>query len=403
MLANYIFVFRVKFTQISIKEPFKNMSNKRFTTNFSFWETQSYFSNIDLIVIGSGIVGLNAAISFKEKHKQAKVVVIERGILPSGASTKNAGFACFGSVSELLSDIKKTSEDIVWQTVEMRIKGLELLRKRLGDKQIDYKEWGGYELFDNQLKYEECADSINNFNKRIKSLTKINTTYNSKNEQINRFQFNQIKGLILNKKEGQINTGQMMQHLILLAQNKGIIILNSIQVAKINDLKTNVILETSIGEIESKQIIVATNGFANELLKLKDVQPARAQVLITKPINNLKLKGTFHYDEGYYYFRNIGTRVLFGGGRNLDFAKETSSELLLNTKIQNHLDKLLMTVILPNTAFEVEQRWSGIMGVGSEKKPIIQKVSPNVVCAVRMGGMGVAIGSLVGKLAVEEF
>ena len=117
------------------------------TTNFSYWENKIYFNNIDLIIIGSGIVGLSAAISFKEKNKKAKVIVLERGVLPQGASTKNAGFACFGSVSELLSDLKKSEEDLVWQTVEMRIKGLEVLRNRLGDKQIDYKEFGGFELF----------------------------------------------------------------------------------------------------------------------------------------------------------------------------------------------------------------------------------------------------------------
>jgi hypothetical protein len=94
---------------------------------------------------------------------------------------------------------------------------------------------------------------------------------------------------------------------------------------------------------------------------------------------------------------------LFGGGRNLDFETETTTELALNAKIQKRLDQLLKHVILPDTAFEVEQRWAGIMGVGSEKKPIIRQVSPNTVCAVRMGGMGIAIGSLVGKLAVDEF
>ena len=66
----------------------------------SYWEKQSYFGNIHLLIIGSGIVGLNAAIAFKTKYPQAKVVVAERGLLPLGASTKNAGFACFGSVSE---------------------------------------------------------------------------------------------------------------------------------------------------------------------------------------------------------------------------------------------------------------------------------------------------------------
>ena len=371
-------------------------------TNFSFWETQTYFSNIDLIIVGSGIVGLNAAISYKEKNKKAKVVILERGILPHGASTKNAGFACFGSVSELLSDLKKSKEDIVWQTVEMRIKGLSLLRKRLGDKQIDYKEFGGYELFDNQKRFEECSDSVSYFNKQVKSFTDTKNTYSIENKKIEQFQFKQIKGLILNKKEGQIDTGKMMQNLISYALSEGIIILNSISVKKIDDLKTGVALQTSIGELKSKQVIVATNGFAKELLKMKEVKPARAQVLITKPIDNLKIKGTFHYDEGFYYFRNIGKRVLFGGGRNLDFEKETSSEFVLNTKIHSHLEKLLRTIILPETKFEIEQRWCGIMGVGDEKKPIVKQISPNVVCAVRMGGMGVAIGSLVGQMAINE-
>jgi gamma-glutamylputrescine oxidase len=378
------------------------MHKKIIHTNFSFWENQTYFNDIDLIIVGSGIVGLNAAISYKEKHKKAKVVVLERGLLPNGASTKNAGFACFGSVSELLSDLKKNKDEVVWQTVEMRIKGLALLKKRLGDQHIDYHEFGGYELFDDQTRFEECADAIDDFNKKIKPLTKIKNTYSIENKKINSFQFKQIKGLIFNKKEGQIDTGKMMQNLNQLAVSKGILILNSISVTNIDDLKSGVVLETSIGEINARHVIVATNGFAKELIKLKDVKPARAQVLITKPINHLKLKGTFHYDEGYYYFRNIGNRVLFGGGRNLDFDKETSSEFVLNTKIQNHLEKLLKTVILPHTQFEIEQRWCGIMGVGDEKKPIIQSVSTNVVCAVRMGGMGIAIGSLVGKLAVDK-
>lgn len=372
-------------------------------SNFSFWEKQTYFHDIELIVIGSGIVGLNAAISFKEKHKNAKVVVLERGILPHGASTKNAGFACFGSVSELLSDLNKTKEDIVWQTVEMRIKGLEVLRKRLGDEAIDYKEFGGYELFDKQNSYEECSDLIESFNKKIKSYTGIKNTYSIENEKIKSFQFKHIKGLIWNKKEGQIDTGKMMQNLIKYALDKGVIILNSIQVTQLVDQKTHVEIETSVGNLKSKKVVVCTNGFANELLKLNDVKPARAQVLVTKPIEGLKLKGTFHYDEGFYYFRNIGKRVLFGGGRNLDFEKETSTKLELNSKIHKQLDKLLETVILPGLKFEVEHRWSGIMGVGNEKKPIIKKVSSNVVCAVRMGGMGVAIGSLVGKLAINEF
>lgn len=371
--------------------------------SYSFWEMQTYFRDIDLVVIGSGIVGLNAAISFKEKYPKARVLVLERGMLPSGASTKNAGFACFGSVSELLYDLKQSGEEQVWRTVEMRIKGLQLLRKRLGDLAIDYKEYGGYELFDNGTDFEACASQLNYLNGQLKPFLKEKQVYRLVGRKIGSFGFKGIRGLIFNKKEGQIDTGRMMDALIRLAYSRGIHILNGISVDQLEDHGHYMELQTSAGTIRAGKAIVATNGFATQLLDLQDVRPARAQVLITKPIGGLRIKGTFHYDEGFYYFRNIGNRLLFGGGRNLDFETETTTELDLNPKIQARLDHLLKEVILPDTAFEIDHRWAGIMGVGSEKKPIIRKWSPNCVCAVRMGGMGVAIGTLVGKLAVEEW
>ena len=109
------------------------------------------------------------------------------------------------------------------------------------------------------------------------------------------------------------------------------------------------------------------------------------------------IKGTFHLDEGYYYFRNIDNRILFGGGRNLDFKGEETATLGETDLIQNQLETILKESILPNTSFEIERRWSGIMGMGNQKKPIVKQISDNVFCGVRLGGMGIAIGSLVGK------
>jgi glycine/D-amino acid oxidase-like deaminating enzyme len=368
--------------------------------NHSYWENKFLFKKYDLIVVGSGIVGLSTAISFKQKNKKASVLILERGILPSGASTKNAGFACFGSVSELLDDLTKMPEETVWKTVEMRWEGLEMLRKRLGDKHLGFKGLGGFELFDKEKSFGLCSEKIDTLNKKIKKTLGLKNCYSivaPKN-----LYFKNINGIIKNQYEGQIDTSLMMANLIAMAHELGITILNTISINKIKSLKNSVELLSDLGVFKATKVVVATNGFAKQLLNLPDVQPARAQVLITKPIKNLKIKGTFHYKEGYYYFRNIDNRILFGGGRNLDFEGETTTEIELNNKIQKHLDKLLKEMILPETPFEIDQRWSGIMGVGSEKKPIIKLVQPNVLAAVRMGGMGVAIGSLVGEQAAKE-
>jgi gamma-glutamylputrescine oxidase len=364
----------------------------------SFWEQDIFFKNIDVIIIGSGIVGLNAALSLKKQNKKLKVIVLERGILPMGASSKNAGFACFGSPAELLEDLTTHSETDLFSLIEKRWNGLLRLRKNLGDTAIDFQNLGGYDLFDNEETFAACEDQLAYLNKLVASITGKKHTYQVADQFISQFGFRNVKHLVLNTEESQIDTGKMIYSLIQLVREMGVEIINAMDVKTVEDNGSNVTIYTSNNvQLTSKKVIVATNGFARQLLPDYPVQPARAQVLITHPIKDLKLKGTFHYNRGYYYFRNIGDRVLFGGGRNLDFAAEETFEFGLTTLVQDKLDELLRTMILPGTDYAVDMRWSGIMGIGPEKKTIVKAVSKNVYCGVRMGGMGVAIGSLIGE------
>jgi len=369
----------------------------------SFWETNHFVAESDLIVIGSGIVGINAALSYKKLNPDGKVIILERGILPSGASTKNAGFACIGSISELADDLTKTNPKNVWETVQLRYRGLKKLRELIGDVNMDYLHFGGFEVFDNKNEFEKCAELIDEYNYFMRDITGISQTFKVNNSKINDSGIKGFNYCIENTAEGQINTGLMMRRLLKKAHEADVLILNAIRVNNVVDNGNLVNIHCENGfELSAKKVIVATNGFAGELLQLPDVLPARAQVLITNKIKGLKLQGGFHYQSGYYYFRNINERILFGGGRNLDLKGETTAEFGLTSQIQNSLEHILSNNILPTIDFKIEQRWSGIMGVGSEKKPIIKSISENVVCAVRMGGMGVAIGTLVGEMAVNE-
>jgi len=368
--------------------------------NLSFWERQTWLTNIDYAVIGSGIVGLNCALALRKKYPKSKIVIFERGLLPSGASTKNAGFASYGSLSEIVEDLKTHSEENVFNLVKDRVAGLQLLQKNIGDKWMDYQEHGGYELFlkeDADL-YETIREKIDIVNKLLHPIFKADVF----SEKANIFNFKNIHPqLIFSQFEGQINTGKMMQSLIKKAVSKHILILNGAEITEISDSSSAVSLQlASDEEVVAKKVFIATNGFAKQFIA-ENIKPARAQVLITKPIADLKLKGTFHFDKGYYYFRNFENRVLFGGGRNLDFETEETTEMDLTSTIQNRLETLLKTVILPDQEFEIDQRWSGIMGVGAQKVPIVKPISDNVFCGVRLGGIGIAIGSTIGKQLAE--
>ncbi len=362
--------------------------------NLSYWEIKSWLTNIDYTIVGSGIVGLNCALQLKKRFPKSNVLVLEKGVLPQGASTKNAGFACFGSLSEIIDDLKSHSEEEIIQLVKKRIDGLQLMRQNLGDKTIDYYQFGGYELFSNNDDLlEECLVQKEKINTLLKPFFKKDV-YSLKE---NVFQFQDIKtNYIFNQFEGQIDTGKMMEALLHKTQMQGIKILNNITVKSFSEGLNDVKVKTNQFEFSASKLLIATNGFASQLLN-ENVKPARAQVLITKPIKNLHIKGTFHLDKGYYYFRNIKNRILLGGGRNLDFKAEETTELNQTDLIQNKLEDLLKKTILTHIPFEIDYRWSGIMGVGNQKKAIVKQINNNVFCGVRLGGMGVAIGSLVGK------
>ncbi|WP_333879412.1 NAD(P)/FAD-dependent oxidoreductase [Flavobacterium sp.] len=363
--------------------------------NFSYWEIKNWFSTIDFTIVGSGIVGLHCALALRERFPERKILVLERGILPQGASTKNAGFACFGSLSEILDDLKTHSEEEVIQLIQKRWSGLQLLRKNLGDSAIDFKPFGGYELFlkEDESTYNECLQKLPFVNEIIKPIFKSDVFA----KEVDRFDFKGIQDyLIFNPFEAQIDTGKMMHALLQKAITQNILILNQTTVTGFSDNGNSVSIDLGDFSFTTQKLLFATNGFAATVTN-NQVKPARAQVLITEPIPDLDIKGTFHLDKGYYYFRNIDNRILLGGGRNLDFEGETTTAFGETEIIQNRLEELLKEVILPNTDFKIAHRWSGIMGLGSSKKPIVEPLSENVYCGVRLGGMGVAIGSLIGQ------
>ncbi|TKC12656.1 FAD-binding oxidoreductase [Pedobacter polaris] len=371
-------------------------------TNLSYWEKKNFF-HADIIIIGSGIVGLNAAITIKHENPKISVLILERGFLPSGASTKNAGFACFGSISELIEQEKLSGTDGLHSLISKRWKGLLKLRNLLGDDNISFKNHGGYELFksDQQVLANDCVSKLSHFNALIEDIVLQKDVYNEANAKINLFGFNGVITLIENKLEAQIDPGLMMKALVSKAMSVGIQIYNNCKVEDIIHEDNGVNLLTQQGRFTCKRVLLTNNAFVNELLPDLAVVPGRGQVIVTKPIQNLKIKGTFHYDKGYYYFRNIDGRILLGGGRNLNFSAEETTEFGETALIQNALQQLLTELIVPKINFEIEHKWSGIMAFGPQLTPIVDEVKPNVFCAVRCNGMGIAIGSQTGEEAGE--
>lgn len=367
--------------------------------NFSYWEHKHLLADIEYLIVGMGLVGLQTAILLKEKNPKAKIVVIDRFAWSMGASTRNAGFACFANMSEILDDLETDSPENVYATIGKRYRGLQKLRKRFSDVLIGYEEIGSTEIFTTQNK-EYLSNGID-------SLQGINTIlYNELGlDRVFTFKSNNplpnVRGSIYNRFEGQLHTGKLYTAVYEYATQLGVKLYGGLEVIDWTS-GSNIVVSTSQElEIQTKNLILCTNAFTSKITS-EEVIPCRGQVIVSEPLDQLPCEGPHFYDSGYYYWRNVENRILLGGARNVDFEGELSIDLITNEKVNSELRRFMNENICGREV-DIEYQWSGIMGMGSntEKTPIIKELESNVIAAVRLGGMGVALSAEIAEEVVK--
>ncbi len=368
----------------------------------SYWEQTVLLKTFDFIVLGAGLIGKQISLKIKEKYPSARVGLLDRSAFSYGASTRNAGFACFGSVSEIIDDFKRSSQKEVLLLAQKRQLGIQKLVETFGAREIGFRPTGSFEIFEKNdtLFYEETLSQITEVNNLLKNQTGLEDIFSVKSTQ--NFGMDIMPNCIFNPHEGMLNSGLLNEVIAEAVHKSGVIPLYGIHVEKIQQTNNGYQLVSETGiELSCHQLILATNAFAAELLTTIDVVPARGQIIITKPIEAIPFDGIFHADKGYIYFRNIDNRILLGGGRNHFLAEEHTFEMEGSNEVVNYLTEYLSNIILPGQSFEIEMNWSGIMGMGKEKIPIVEKLNDNLIACVRMSGMGVALGPMVSQEVLD--
>lgn len=366
----------------------------------TYWEREIE-EGYDFGIIGGGIVGLSVAAELAEAGRTT--LVMERGVLATGATLRNAGFACIGSPTEILSDRRTMGDAATLALVERRYRGLNALRRRLPDAATGYVPSGGYELLDDAAVLDRL-DELNDF---LRPAVGADVFF-AANEKIPETGMAGVRAMAKNAHEGTLHSGKTCRALMRYVAEKGGTVLTGCAVRAVEPDGGGVTARVAgpgngrEHDFRFRAACVCTNAYAHELLPELEVVPARGLVLVTAPVPGLRLHGSFHWDEGFYYFRDLDGRVLLGGGRNLDFEAERTLSLEGNPRIFAELERRLRETILPYApGIEIEHRWAGTMAFGpSDKRPVVGEIRPGVFCAVRMGGMGVALaGSVAQEIA----
>lgn len=371
----------------------------------SFWEHDAW-SEVDVVVIGGGLIGIQTALNILSTEPRSRVMVLERGLVPMGASTRNAGFACIGSISEVAADIDLLGEEAAVDIVRRRYEGLQGLMQTCQGFDVGFTRDGGHEIF---LKHHPSLDRIDEVNELLRPITNV-TTFIRDDNRAREFGFApHVQHLVTSPVEGTLHSGKLVDVLWGLAQRAGVMIRTGAEVTSVVDAQdmVEVVVRTGVYDhsIRASRVVIATNAWIPGLVstgQASQIVPARGQILLTEPLDVMPLRGSFHYDEGYVYFRPVGNRILLGGARNLAIDEERTTSHETSDLIQGALDTLLREVIAPShPTLAIEHRWAGTMAFSPTKHPIVERISPHVTVAFGCNGMGVALSSSIARRVTE--
>ena len=371
----------------------------------SYWETINGLGirHVDVVVVGSGLVGLSAAIRLLKNSPSRRVVVLEA--LPFGAlaSTRNAGFACLGSPSELAQNLFDRGEEHVLKSLNYKWLGLQSLLSLVGKRQAGFRMVPGYDVFDDTTweGYDLAMTNIDKLNKLAEKVTKIKNLFSEcATLPIS------LEGAVTFKKaiqinwEGQLNSGFVHEALMRKAKNLGAVILNSTPAYEIETDGIGIRINTSRGTITTKSVILATNAKLTNLWSEAPLKPGRGQVQVgSAPKGFTQHKANYHYDKGYWYFRTVGDSLLIGGGRNRFMAQETTDEPSVTGEVQSAISDFAQRIAGDN--WEPSHQWAGIMAFTEDGGPLETWAKPGIYAAVGCNGMGVAMGCHIGRRAAD--
>jgi gamma-glutamylputrescine oxidase len=369
----------------------------------SYWENTSFFCNADFAIVGAGFLGLFTSLELKSKYPNKSIVILEKNNLPYGASTRNAGFACFGSPTELIADAKNNGVEVMLHTTEQRFKGIEKIKKIFNPYSIEYDACGGFECISNRLNnIPALQDNIQELNQQLALVFNKKNVFENITNQLQELGLQNFDALYKNALEGGLHSGKLMQLLIQKAFALGISILYNSPVTNITTLSNTVELQLPTNTIKAQHVIVCTNAFVNTLLVHENVVPARGQIFITKPIDDLQMKGTFHYNEGYYYWRNVGNRILLGGARNSDMENEQTTSFSTTATIQQQLIQFAQEHFVHFNTESIDYSWSGIMAFTNNKLPLVKSINSQITMAIGCNGIGVALTPMLAEVIANK-
>ncbi|MGB7260716.1 MAG: FAD-binding oxidoreductase [Albidovulum sp.] len=315
-------------------------------------------AHVDVVIVGSGYTGLNAAIETARGGRSTLVVDAEDPGF--GCSTRNGG--------QISTSIKPSLEKLTRRFGPERARAirkegehaLDWIGSFVGQEGIDcdFRQCGRYHAAHTPGHYEDLARDTET-QRRTEGIEAFAVP---KAEQRRELGSDVYHGGVVFARHASVDPAKYHRGLLSRAIAAGAQILGQCAVTTIQRDSSGFVLSTEKGRVRARDVIVATNGYTTGLTPWlqRRVIPIGSYIIATEPLPKDLMAELFPTDriasdtcKVVYYYRASpdGQRVLFGGRVS---AKET------DTKISGPKLFADMCRIFPQLSdYQVTHSWMG--------------------------------------------
>ena len=355
----------------------------------------------DVAIVGSGYTGLAAAIELARGGRH--VVALDAEDAGWGCSSRNGGQVST-SIKPGFEDLKALhGEDVAFRIRREGFNALEWIGDFIGREKIDcdWERVGRFHAAHNPKAYETLARDVTSQPKGLAQEVFVVP----REEQRKEIGSDRYHGGVIFPNHASLHPGKYHLGMLARAQEAGATVISRCPVMAIGRDGEGFRLTTPRGNIQAREVVVATNGYTGTLTPWlrRRVIPIGSYIIATELLEpavarRLSPKNRVLSDTRklvfYYRLSEDRRRVVFGGRVAL---KETDPKVSA-PRLHAH-----MTRIFPELArTKITHSWMGFVAYTFDTLPHLGRQADGIHYCMGYCGSGVSLGSYFGTRLAQQ-
>ena len=362
---------------------------------------QTLSSDLDCewLIIGAGYTGLSAARKLGQLYPNQKILLVDAQLAGEGASSRNSGYLVDTTLNDGFTSNKELEN--YKKKADIYKLGIETVKKFIKEYQVDC-DWNECGKYFASSKVED-KKILENFSD---TLSKLGFEHNLlSNDGLNKRLGTNFYNTALHTKGGiLLHPGKLVRAMIdTLPENVNLYENSSLlNWKKVND---TVICNFKSGNVKTKKIIFATNGFLKSLgIKSNYNFPITLTASMTRSLTDTEFESIGKPKEwGVLPVRPMGAtirmtkdrRILIRNTAEVYNPYQMSQSELNKRSLKQRIGIKKRFPQLPDDI--IQSSWSGIVSRTRNSSQIFEKIDQNIFVAGCYNGSGIGVGTLFGE------